>query len=132
MLLSVNNKEQEEEEAQQHQHNDSGDDSNLVGVHLHGSASQTVEAAHHHTSLVAAVSLPARVAVARPGHVITGGVIQTVTHLAAAVTIGTSRAFLLTAMAHESRAAGAVSIDVVTVSSVPALAGLGTVFAIET
>ena len=39
-------------------------------------------------------SLPSRVAVTGTGHVVTGGVVETIAHLTTAITIGTRRAFL--------------------------------------
>lgn len=76
LLLPVDDEEEQEEEHQQHQDDDPCDGSDLVGVHVHGCAGQTVETAHHHhTCLVTSSSLPARVAVTCTSHVITGGVI---------------------------------------------------------
>lgn len=110
LLLPVDDEEEEEEENQQHQHDDPGDGADLIRVHLHGCAGQTVQAADHdHACLVTASALPARVTVTRPGHVIAGGVIEAVTHLTAAVTIGTSRTLLFTVSSHESRPTRALS-----------------------
>lgn len=76
LLLSVNDEEEEEEEHQQNQDDDTSNSSNLIRVHMHGSAGQTVQATyHHHTGLVTACTLPAWVTVACASHVITGGVI---------------------------------------------------------
>ena len=50
LLLPVDDEEEEEEEHQQHQDDDSCDGSDLIRVHLHGCAGETVEASHHHTS----------------------------------------------------------------------------------
>lgn len=133
LFLSVDDEEEEEKEHQQHKDDDSCDGSYLIGVHMHGCTGQTVKAAHHHhTGLVTASSFPAWVAVTRTGHMITSGVIQTVTDLTAAITIRTRRTLLLTVSAHEASATSALSRDVVTVSSIPTLAGLRTVFPIET
>lgn len=129
LLSPVHDEEEEEEEAEQDQHDDPRDGSDLVRVHLYGRAGQTVETAHHHhTSLVTTSPLPAWATVARPSHVITCGVILTVAHLAAAVTIRARGTLLFAEAAHETCAAGAQSGDVVTVASVPALAHLGAVF----
>lgn len=75
LLLPVDDEEEEEEEHQEYQDDDACDGSDLVGVHLHGCTGQTVEAAHHYTSLVTPSSLPAWVAVTCTSHVITRGVI---------------------------------------------------------
>jgi len=49
LLLPVDDEEEQEEEHQEHQDDDARDGSDLVGVHVHGGAGQTVEAAHRHT-----------------------------------------------------------------------------------
>lgn len=62
---------------------------------------------------------------------VTGGVVQTVTNLATAIAVCSRRAFLLTVQSHEPCAAGTLSRDVVTVSSILALAYQCTVLAIK-
>lgn len=132
LLLAVDDEEQEEEDDQQNQDDDPCYGSDLIGVHMHGGTGEAVEVPYHHTSLITARSFPAWIAVAGPGHVITGGVIQTVAHLTTPITVRTRWTLLLAVASHEARAAGALSGYVVTVGSIPALTSLSTVFPIET
>lgn len=74
--------------------------------------------------MVTTGSFPAGVAVAGTGHVITGGVVETIAHLATAIPIGTWRAFLFAVESHEASATGAQARDVVAVGSVTTLADL--------
>lgn len=78
LLLAVDYEEEQKEEHEQHQHYDPRDDSDLVGVHWQGRAGQAIQGPHNdNTSLVTSGSFPSRVAVARPSHVVTGGVVET-------------------------------------------------------
>lgn len=62
---------------------------------------------------------------------ITCGVVQAVTHLTTAVTIATARTLLFAMAAHEAGTTGALARDVVAISAVLALAGLGAVLPVE-
>lgn len=132
LLLSIDDEEQEEEDDQQNQDDNPSNGSDLIGVHMHRSTGETVEVTHHHASLITAHSFPAWVAVTRPRHVVTGGVIQTVTYLTTAIAIRPRRTFLLAVSSHKSCATSALSRYVVTVSSIPALTRLRAVFSVET
>lgn len=75
--------------------------------------------------------LPSWAAVTGPSDVVTGGVVQAVAYLAAAVAICACRALLFTVLPHEPRAASTLPRDMVTVCSVLTLAYQRTVLSIK-